>query len=144
MIDLPVPAHVEEQLPHLKAWANGLAGFYGAPVYLCGSVLLGDNPKPRDWDIRMTLADEDFERLFGDPQEWVLEGATGQWTDIRWKWSRACTKEAKNGWYRCRLNVDFQIYPASHVLLRYPDHFPKMRLDEMPDAHVPLVEQGGL
>jgi hypothetical protein len=130
MGDKPIPVHVQEELSVLKRWANRLAGHYGAHVYLVGSALEGDNPKPRDWDIRINMSDEDFAVRFGDVDTWTTEGGTGEWTDVRWRWSRECTKTTKDGWHSCGLNIDFQIYPLSHVERVYP--FERLQLDTMP------------
>lgn len=129
MTKQPIPPHVKDHLFHFRRWANALRGYYGVPVYLVGSALSGNNAKPRDWDIRIELSDEDFARRFGDPQAWETEGGTGKWTDIRWRWSDECVKRTKDGWRMTGLNIDFQIYPRSHVKLMYPRSLPRLRLD---------------
>jgi hypothetical protein len=125
----PIPEHVKKNLGRLHRWANGIYGLYGVPVYLVGSALSDSNPDPRDWDVRITLPDKEFAVRFGDPQAWVTEGATGIWTRVRWHWADECVKRAKSGWYACRLNIDFQIYPRSHVRRIYPASFPRLRID---------------
>ena len=137
---MPLPEHVKERLPHLRRWANRLAGYYGCHIYLTGSALFGDNAKPRDWDIRIEMPDSDFEVRFGNVQDWVNEGGSGQWTDVRWRWSRQCVKDTKAGWYATGLNIDFQIYPKSHCRRLYAK-FPKYRLDKMPKLAKAIREQ---
>lgn len=99
----------------LYRFANSLRGLYGQPVYLCGSALRPDNPDPRDYDIRIMLPDEQFRARYGDPRKWEDEGAIGNWTRVRWRWSDDCSKQSKRGWAETRLNVDVQVYPASHA-----------------------------
>lgn len=123
----PTPEHVKAKLVVLRRWANALRGYYGVPVYLCGSALSGSNPNPRDWDIRLTLSEEQWRKRFGDPWKWEEEGGSGKWTDIRWKWSDECVKNSEQGYRRTGLNIDFQIYPAAHA--RQYAHRPKLRLD---------------
>lgn len=111
----------------LRAEANGIRGLYGVPVYLVGSALMDANEKPRDWDFRITLADEDFALRYGDATEWAREGANGHWTDIRWRWSDDCVKRSKAASGFLGLNVDFQAYPASYAK-RFKGQ-PRLRLD---------------
>ena len=129
---MPIPEHVKKYLPELQRWANRVRGLYGTPVYLVGSALTGSKPNPRDWDIRISMPDADFKIRFGDPTQWEREGNTGQWTALRWKWSDECVKQTKDAWRYTGLNVDFQIYPASHVRRLYPKVFPKLRIDTRP------------
>jgi hypothetical protein len=125
-----MPKHVEENLGRLQRYANNLRGYFGTPVYLVGSALNGTNPNPRDWDVRIILPDEDFERHFGDVDAWCHEGTSGQWTEIRWRWSDACVRGSKQGWRECALNIDFQIYPESYADIIYPEgSFPRIKLD---------------
>lgn len=125
----PIPDHVQNRLKALRRWANGLRGYYGAPIYLVGSALSGSNPSPRDWDVRVTLADQDFARRFGDVEKWEDEGGTGKWTTIRWRWSDECVKNSKQGSAHTGLNIDFQIYPRPHVRRFYRANLPRLKLD---------------
>jgi hypothetical protein len=111
----------------LHAEANGIRGLYGVPVYLCGSALMDTNEKPRDWDFRITLADADFEMRYGVVDEWVKQGQSGYWTDVRWRWSDDCVKRSKAASAHLGLNVDFQAYPASYAK-RFKGQ-PRLRLD---------------
>ena len=127
---LKIPRHVEENLSSLQRFANKTRGLYGFPIYLVGSALSGSNSNPRDWDIRLILPNDEFDRHFGDHNKWMWEGTSGQWTEIRWKWSDACVKLSKQGYYECRLNIDFQIYPEEYADTVYPESsFPRMQID---------------
>lgn len=131
-MDIPIPKHVQDNLNRLRRWANTLRQLYpDTPIYLVGSALSGSNPNPRDWDIRIIVPDEEFVIRFGNVEEWEIEGATGEWTDIRWKWADECIKRVKSGWGATGLNIDFQIYPESHTKRVYPDDLPKLRLDDV-------------
>lgn len=133
-IEIPIPegcpAHLRERtdrLVLLQRWANGIAGFYGVPVYLCGSALRDDNVDPRDWDVRLCLPDRDFTVRYGDVAAWVSQGQTGAWERPRWRWSEDCVKRTHEAWQQTKLNVDFQVYPEP-----YWDSFgdqPRVRLD---------------
>jgi hypothetical protein len=115
-----LPRHLlESKWRLLYRFANGLAGLYGVPIYLCGSALRPDNPDPRDYDIRIMLPDEHFRARYGDVQKWNDEGAIGNWTRVRWRWSADCTKQSRVGFRETGLNVDVQIYPASHARALY-------------------------
>ncbi len=107
---------------------NGLAGLYGAPVYLVGSALNDANAEPRDWDVRITLSDRSFAARYGSVEQWIREGETGNWTSVRWCWSADCVKQAKHMAGNTRLNIDFQVYPQSYVAKRF-DQQPRLRLD---------------
>lgn len=124
------PEHLRrnrDRLRLMRRRAREIARFYCVPVWLCGSALLDCNAKPRDWDIRLTLPDDDFARRYGDPEKWEREGSTGEWTDVRWRWSNDCVKRSKQESLALGLNIDLQIYPASHAIVyRYE---PRYRLD---------------
>lgn len=121
----------EAVLGRLRAWADGIAGFYGAPVYLVGSALQDHNEHPRDWDIRVEMPDDDFSARFGSVEAWTTEAVTGQWGECRWRWSAECVKRTRDAWRWAMVNVDFQIYPLTHAERAY-GKMPKLRLDSMP------------
>jgi hypothetical protein len=122
------PKHASKHLRRrLRAEANGLRGLYGASVYLVGSALLDCNERPRDWDIRITISDEQFQRRYGSPERWQFEGGDGQWTSVRWRWSDDCVKQSRQCSINTGLLVDVQVYPIS-----YEGRFtgkPRLRLD---------------
>lgn len=123
------PEHVKAEWFVLRRLGNGLRGLYGVPVHLCGSALRPDNSEPRDWDVRITIPDEDFAARFGGTaQEWAAQGETGEWGSVRWKWSDECVKLTKRHWKTTALNVDIQIYPESYVQKKYAD-LPRLRID---------------
>jgi hypothetical protein len=123
----------KENFEILQSWANELRGFYDAPVYLCGSALQKENY--RDVDVRIILSDYEFGCRYGIlyqalecTKQWIEEGSTGKWTNIRWKWSDDCTKITRRGWNITNLNIDFQVYPESYCENRYKG-LPKLKID---------------
>ncbi len=118
-----------QKLLVLKRWANGIAAYYGVPVYLVGSALRESNHDPRDWDIRCCLPNYDFMVRYGSAEEWVAEGISGNWTRTRWRWSADCVKQTKHAWRATgALNVDFQTQPISEWE-RFNNE-PRLRLDQ--------------
>jgi hypothetical protein len=135
MSELPKHLVGTTRLLMLRRVANNARGYFGSPVYLCGSALLDDNSDPRDWDLRVRLDDDDFAERYGNARpgaqiadQWEGEGATGEWTDLRWRWSDDCCKWSRRARRNTRLNVDFQVYPASYWDNHYQD-LPRVRLD---------------
>lgn len=136
--------HVEGEPAHLALdhhrrwklyrWANMLAGYYGARIYLCGSALRDGNIEPRDWDIRVVLTREDFERRFGNPDAWVDQGCTGAWDSVRWRWSEECVKESRAGYRNTGLNIDFQIQPPATWNACRSGGSRALRIDASPNA----------
>lgn len=66
------------------------------------------------------LSDKDFALRYGKgktnaTEQWIEQGESGQWTDVRWKWSDDCVKHAKDGARHTHLNIDFQVYPKSYA-----------------------------
>jgi len=127
------PPHVLANLPRLRAYANGLAAFYGHPVHLVGSALAACNEQPRDWDVRITIPDEEFERRYGHYADWVKEAALGTYTRVRWSWAEDCKKKTQDGWRDTGLYIDFQVYCEMHVLAHSYNRRPRFRLDTLPD-----------
>lgn len=118
------PRHLHDRpeiISILRQWANKLSDSHGTSVYLVGSALRDDNVNPRDWDIRIKLPDPLFALKFGLSYEtsrivdqWIKEGSTGKWTQLRWRWSNHCVKRAAEGSSYTSLNIDFQVYPATY------------------------------
>lgn len=136
---LAVPGLAGVPEPHLEQllrFANEMAGWYQSPVYLCGSAL--SKPDPRDIDLRIQLPDADFALHYAGAKSaetvvarWIEQGLTGQWTQLRFRWSADCTKRTKRAWKLTNQNVDFQVYPLSWCEQHYADA-PRLRIDEMP------------
>lgn len=111
--------------------ANALACRYGAPVYLVGGALVDE--KPRDYDVRLVLPDEDIMRLYqGDP---ALQSAHRHSHNEYepWEWMRGYDnlKQSRMLSARLRLPVDFQVQ-----VLFEADRFKaaaRRRLDTAPD-----------
>lgn len=102
----------------MQEWLNGIVSQFGGSAYLVGSALW-KKKKPRDVDLRLLLPDDKFEELFGPVRRWVIEGETGNWTELRWNWSRLCTKLTKEACEVLGANIDFQIYPESWARMEY-------------------------
>ena len=107
--------------------AKRLSKFYRAEVYLVGSALTKE--RPRDLDIRVYLGPGVFKRRFGiGDKKFYKEGATGQWSAARYRWSRHCTAVAHSMSVYLKVNVDFQVRPAFDWGLMRLEKHPQMRL----------------
>jgi hypothetical protein len=137
-----LPEHVCDYLEGLRKFANGLAGYYGQPVWLVGSVLLPSNSRPRDWDIRVVLPNEDFEMRFGALGEWAHDGLTGKWHEARWRWADENVKRSREAWRTLRLPVDFQTMPVVSASAYRADM--RFRLDTMPGELEEAIPDSGV
>jgi hypothetical protein len=126
---LPTHLRGNRWLKSLRREANGLRGLYGVAVFLAGSALLDSNPDPRDWDVRLTLPDADFQRRYGPVEDWISEGNTGRWTRTRWRWSDDCVRRSRQLSVALGVLVDFQVYPRTHVKRMHYTQKPRLRLD---------------
>ena len=92
----------------LRHWAFYMAARYNGPVYLVGSALRIGNP--RDVDIRVVVSDEEFKGRYKvrDAHNWQGERPQAWIDDMAKRCSELAAKD--------RLNVDFQVYPASHCI----------------------------
>lgn len=104
-IDLPISGN-------FLNWINRTAGYYGHPVYLVGSQITGSKT-PRDVDIVCAIPDKEFELRFGNVDDWMQEGGTGLWTDVRWKWASRCAKDSLDGMKETKLQIDFKVQPMA-------------------------------
>jgi hypothetical protein len=95
--------------------ANAIASRYAGKVWLVGGAL-GDD-KPRDYDVRVVVEDEDAVRL-GLDDEWNLRYEN--------------LKGSRNFSAMMLVNVDFQVQlPKEAKRYRYQ---PRKRLDDAPDS----------
>lgn len=119
----------------LVRWANSIRGLYGQPVYLVGSQITGKE-NPRDVDVVCAIPDDEFTIRFGDVNDWMQEGGTGLWTEIRWKWSDECIKRWKEASLETGLNVDFKIQPFAQFkgYKHIHEQFPPYKLDTRQDG----------
>lgn len=115
-----------EAIATLNAYADRLHAMYALPVYLVGSALR--SAEPRDVDVRIEMPAAQFAALFGDPDQWERQGATGDWGPLRKLWSDECVLRTKEGWRETDLNIDFQIYPEAYCRRRFGG-LARMRLD---------------
>jgi hypothetical protein len=134
------PPHLEDFASMVRRYANATAAFYQGHVYLTGSALVPANEQPRDWDIRVEMPDDAFERMFGPVEQWFNENCTGNYTRVRWQWAASMAKESKQAWDQLGRFVDFQVYPLSYCRKRYW-HTPALQLDTMPDREPELVAE---
>lgn len=123
------PFLTEGDLALLKREANSLAAYYFAPLYIVGSCL--QKQDWRDVDIVCILPDEHFSLRFGDYDKWYYEGATGEYTKIRWNWARECCKRWRELSRISWLNIDFKVISEKHDMRFYKDR-PKYRIDTSP------------
>lgn len=114
----------------LVKWANEIRGFYGHPVLLVGSQIMGQE-NPRDIDIVCAIPDEEFELRYGKVGIWLQEGETGLWTEVRWKWADDCVKKSLDGMRDTKLQIDFKVQPMAQFNgYKYiHDSFPPCKLD---------------
>lgn len=96
----------------LVRWANKISGYYGHPVYLVGSQVTGIN-KPRDTDVVCAIPNDEFAIRYGNLNDWLDEGVTGDWTAVRWKWADDCVKRSLDGRVETNLTIDFKVQPMA-------------------------------
>ena len=120
-LPLPLPSNHK-----LVIWANQIRGFYGHPVYLVGSQTTGKE-NPRDVDVVCGIPDSEFTLRYGDVNEWLEQGATGKWTDVRWNWADDCSKRSIDGMECTGFLIDFKVQPMAQF--NGFAHIPKIRLD---------------
>jgi len=94
----------------LVRWANSISVFYGHPVYLVGSQLTGKQ-YPSDIDLVCPIPDEEFDARYGDLGDWLQEGGTGIYTDVRWDWANDCHKRSIDGMLSTKRVIDFKVQP---------------------------------
>ena len=66
--------------------------FTDGKIVVVGSTLART---PRDLDVVHFIPLEQFEEEFGDFKTFLHEGKTGQWTDIRLRWSDTCIRQGR-------------------------------------------------
>lgn len=130
----PVPAAA---WLHAKVggWANMLAARFGAPVWLVGSALR--EPLPRDVDVRVVLAEEDFRARYGEPGAWAEDAHSPAWGPARRAWARDVGKLSHDAAVRLGVNIDFQVEPAAYAQ-RWHAGKERRRLDSV-DVSDPLA-----
>ena len=104
-----------------------IAALLGGESYLVGSALRPDNPEPRDWDVRLLMANEGFalrywpKELRADESEqnqnqlltqWRLQRDTGLYDVSYWRWADEMVRYSDMGRKHTGLNIDFQAYPT--------------------------------
>lgn len=132
--------HAEQFAIRFRSNANYLAISYGGPLYLVGSCLT--SLTPGDIDLRLMLAREDCEAMWGDRFDHSdLEWSPGKLACHReeLKQSRRLTRRWKGGagFGGCVRRFDFQFQsalfsddPDRHPIMR--EDRPALRLDAIP------------
>ena len=124
MAKLKLP--LEKNHPLVK-WANQIQEFYGYNVMLVGSQITGSE-SPRDVDIVCAIPDREFELRYGSVNDWVEQGKTGLWTEIRWKWANDCIKKSSDIIKSTGIQIDFKVQPMmvfnkyKHIHKQFPPH----------------------
>jgi hypothetical protein len=124
----------------LIRYANGLAGFYGHPVFVVGSSLRSANA--RDIDLVCVIPDQDFWLRYINPnprvglkndnvEQFWLRYMTEMYNKANWMWWREMNKKSRAGMENTRLYVDFKVFSQWYDD-RYYSKLPKFRIDQMP------------
>lgn len=92
----------------LRNWADRMAARFAAPVLLVGSAVYTDNP--RDIDVRIVLADDQFAARYGSVEEWRY-ARPGE------LWVRDVAKLTEDAVRRLRINLDLQVVPQSEAAM---------------------------
>jgi hypothetical protein len=109
--------------------AHSLAMFYGAHLYLVGSALSREDAG--DFDIRIPLDSDDWQRLFGfqteAPENYLSE-----------QYARKCREELKlnrrhTRWCGYQWRYDFQFQTLEGFL---GHGGPQLQLDQVPEEHL--------
>lgn len=117
-------------LPQLTKLANQWYGYYGGPVYLVGSAL--DKEDPRDIDIRVVITNQDFERLFGKYEDFVVEYNSGKFGSCSWRWVEDRLKRCRTGYVETNANIDFSCYAED----MWDPTLPFLRLDTRDQVNI--------
>lgn len=117
-------------IARLERWANSISAYLHCPVFLAGSALYKEDY--RDVDVFALISDWDFELRFGPVLEFLEEGQTGKYTEIRWSWARECSKQWRAGCSETGMNLDFKI--ISHTQHKQHGGKPVYRLDNNPNV----------
>ena len=108
--------------------ANNLVGRYGAPIWLVGSAL--EKEVPRDIDLRIILADEEMQRLYG--HKFPLRPETpGTFAEWQWRRLRDNLRQSRSCGSWGGFPIDFQVQSEMEAIA-YKD-LPRLRLDSAPD-----------
>lgn len=134
----------KKDIPCLKKdlvvrWANGIAGFYGHPVYLVGSQLYKD--KPRDVDVICIIPDREFvlryinqfevvgHTDFEKCQQWQMRYKSGLYNESNWVWAKDVLHKSLQGMYYTSLQIDLKVYPQSVQDKEFADK-PKLKISQ--------------
>ncbi|WP_051899992.1 hypothetical protein [Streptomyces aureus] len=103
MVGVGMPAAL-----HLDAFAREITDAFDAVPYLVGSAAVGK--KWRDVDVRLILADDEFDALFPPVAHGQPDG----------RWDLLCAAISELARQRTGLPVDFQIQRQSYANDRFP------------------------
>ena len=96
-----------------ERYRNMKVQFTNGIIVIVGSTLIRT---PRDLDVVHFIPMKQFEKEFGNFKTFLQEGKTGQWTDIRLRWSDLCIEQGKILEKRIceglrRYPLDYKIFP---------------------------------
>lgn len=112
---------------NIEGWANQMAARFGHPVYLVGSALTQE--KPRDYDVRIMIPDEEFVARYGPINDW-LHNIWGTWEDAGYRWGNDMAKMNRQATIILQDNIDLQVFPKTWADAVYSGK-PKKRLDSL-------------
>lgn len=93
----------------LVGWATQMASRFCRPVYVCGSAL--ELPDPRDVDLRIVLADDEWELRYGSAVDYVKGCWHPKLVPGMRRYFEDMAKLQMQGVKACRVNLDFQVHP---------------------------------
>ena len=117
----------KEQYNKLVIMANRLAGYYYSPVYLVGSVLTKKDFN--DVDIVVIMSDKNFERRYGNINEYIRENNENGTINVRKKWAMDCFKRWEIISDFTGLNIDFKT--QSITIAKAHNNKPFLRIDKL-------------
>lgn len=104
-----LPNKIQKLIPELKKYANQLYSYYGGNIYLVGSSLYKE--ECRDIDVRCVVSLYDFERLYGNFNDFFDQYTSGNFNKNAWKWSADRLKRSRQLYDAIKENIDFAVFP---------------------------------
>jgi len=114
---------IKSLMTQLIKIGNQMYAYYGGPVYLVGSSL--NKEDARDVDIRVILSVADFERLYGNYQEFLSEYQSGNFGIVTWRWAEDRLKRCRALSAQIKQNIDFCCWGED----MWDAHYLHLRLD---------------
>lgn len=123
----------------LVRYANGIAGFYGHPVYLVGSQLYKDHP--RDVDLACIIPNNEFVKRYINQvevvgttdeekcEQWGLRYQSGLYNESNWAWAKDVSHKSLQGMDYTRMAIDLKVYPQQYQDDNFGDK-PKLKISQ--------------